>query len=247
MQNLKKINFHMHSSHSDGLFDFKTIINRAKEQDMDAIGFSDHYMTKKLPEEFQVVYLEWYISDFHDTIKEYKASNLLRIGDKELKVYLGIEIDCGNASGADVEEWDFDNLNKLDFVLLEYINDKNWQGKDLEEVMEAIKGRIRVPIGLAHNNLMENFAIKDKDDCERLAGILENYNIFVELNEGENFANSIDGTYYFEFFSEDLIDSLKNHKIKFSIGTDSHQFYNLNEIDKALNFMEKYGLEQVKF
>ena len=242
------MNLHIHSRYSDGRMDANSILQRANEMKMDVIGITDHFATNKLQKEYKVNNLTDYILDLREIqqLENDISLDSYNTNGNGTKLLLGLEIDCG-MMGIKISESDIGLINNLDFCLLEYIQDKYWKGKNIEDVNEELIKKLKIPVGLAHNNLMKNFNLHSREKCRDLCKFLSENKIFVELNEGESYCNSDEGKYYFELFSEDLIIAFKDYNIKFSIGTDSHSDYLLNNTQKSEKFVVNNNLDIVKF
>jgi hypothetical protein len=111
----KKGNYHTHTTLSDGLYDPEEIINMAINAGLDEIGITDHYFTLKGNINFVD---DHQIDEYVQTIQELKQKYAGKI-----RVLAGLEIDtsCFNPKRSNLP---FDKLNKLDYVLFEYVEDQ---------------------------------------------------------------------------------------------------------------------------
>lgn len=229
---MKKHNLHIHTNYSDGSLQLYQIAPLAINQKLEIIGITDHAFTKKLSEVYQIKDLDKYIQN----LKEYK------IYEPKLKILKGIEIDVSLDYGINPKELPFDKLNQLDYILFEYVNtlEEDWGitgNRDISEIVN-IRNRLKIPVGLAHNDIQKNYNGKEKE----IAKILGQENIFIELNTCPK-GNRRNGISYFNHFNEELIGELNKNNVRFVIGTDSHDGNQLAYICTAEEFMQKHNLK----
>lgn len=210
------VDFHIHSTFSDGKYSIGEITNFARKHNFRSIGITDHYKTTKV-KSMDNKMLEKYIETI-DSI------------NSDIKIYKGIEIDF--SSRTDFSMLDFSIFENLNFVLFEYVEDSSMGGYPLWRLLE-IFDKIKIPIGLAHNNIMKNFHFIKMDD---LISLFESHSIFIELNTNKNY--TILGEYYYTL-SEEFFKLLKGRNVPISVGSDMH-----NSLDEMLNV--KNGLEFIE-
>ncbi|MBT3297357.1 PHP domain-containing protein [archaeon] len=223
---MKKHNLHLHTTYSDGTHSPEDLIQKLKKQKVELIGLTDHAFTKKCQ----------CVTDFNEYLKL-----------KDLGVLIGLEIDLSKRYGTDPFKLPFEKLNQFDYLLFEYIDtlEERWgeiYGRKISDLI-AIRHKLKIPVGLAHNDLDWNYS-RDED---KIAHILSNYDIFVELSDSEKCTmnykrNSRKGRDYFEHFSQPLIDALKKYEVKFVAGTDSHRSQHLVP-NKAYQFVTDNNLK----
>jgi len=238
-----KINLHNHTHYSDGAFSPEELIKFAIESGFTHIGITDHY-TAKIPGSNSVMSygLEKYIEDLRALSAKYSPY---------ISVLLGLEIIFSilqtDFSSFNLPFPDRNLLNKLDFVLFEYVQDSSFMGLSLEELVK-IRPFLNMPIGLAHADFSRNFSdIPPKE----LANTLAKNKIFVELCPSTRNSRVLAVGYakYMNFFSflkppvqyvdagtyvpyyrvensynKALYKAFKNSGVLFSIGTDTHEF-----------------------
>ncbi len=219
----RAMNFHIHSTWSDGVYTPEIIVKEAIKRKIDKIAITDHYHTRKTrsiaPGE-----LGTYIADIKTLRKKYA---------RDIDIYVGVEIDFSSRT-------DIDNLPSfegLDFVLFEYVQDELWGGHPLWMLLN-IRKNIKCPVLLAHNNIARNF--KDVD-LDALIKVLEADNIGVELNTNQDYTQL--GAPYYRiatvFFSK-----IAGKKIPVSVGSDMHENLELlGNTGDALSFIQEMGLE----
>ena len=234
VMDIKRHNLHIHSTMTDGSLEPEDIVMIADENNMDIIGICDHAFSKKLSQERQVSYrLEYYINNL-DRINSYS---------KKVKLIKGIEIDVSRDYGTDPARLPYNKLNDLDYILFEYVNSgMEWwghvDGRDIYEIIK-IRDKIKVPLGLAHNDIQKNFDGRE----EEIARLLGENDIFLELNQSEGKRNLRDGKNYFEHFSYKLIENLAEYSVKVVVGTDMHEYKkSIYSIDAALDFIKSNDL-----
>ncbi len=218
------MNFHIHTTWSDGIFTPEIIVREAIKRKMDKIAITDHYLTKKtasLPPK----YLKMYVEDLRGLKKKYS---------KNIDIYIGLEIDFSNRT-------DLDNLpdfSDLDFLLFEYVQDELWDGYPLWMLLNVRK-KINKPVILAHNDISRNFK---NADYKALLHVLESDNIGVELNTNYNYTRL--GLPFYRL-AEDFFSKLRDYKIPISIGSDLHDdIENINNVGDAFTFIQEIHLDK---
>ncbi|UCE37382.1 MAG: PHP domain-containing protein [Thermoplasmata archaeon] len=220
------MNLHNHTTFSDGRFSPREIIEAGIEADFAHIAITDHYMTNKVD---SIPYdgLMNYIQDIRVLKEEFQ--------DKII-VLCGVEIDACKKR-TDFAKMPYEDLNKLDLVLFEYVQNDIWNGMPLWELL-GIRENIKPPVGLAHNDIGKNFSHSKYDE---LIAVLEANNIFIELCP--SLRNSKLNTPFYHF-AEGFFASLRDTKVLISIGTDTHtNLKNVGNIGDAMDFIERYGLQ----
>jgi len=233
----QKMNLHAHSRWSDGRFSISDLLALAAKSGLEILGISDHIYTTKLPPEKQVQDLSAYIESVKNFAPQAHAFGL--------KLKTGIEIDCSEDMGVDPVFWDLDGLNRLDYILLEYVNEGWAMGRALEKLAPFLRPRITIPIGLCHNNIMEYFHLDQEEPLQRFIGCLTKYEIFIELNQSELGRNTAEGRDYFELWPDELFVHLRDGGVRFSIGTDAHETPAIGAINRALEVVRRYGLQLI--
>ena len=217
------MNFHIHSTWSDGTYTPEIIVKEAIKRKIDKIAITDHYETSKTTS-LPAKYLRMYVEDLRGLRKKY--------GD-EIDIYIGLEIDFSPRT-------DIDNLpdfSDVDFLLFEYVQDELWEGYPLWQLLNLRK-EIDRPIILAHNDISRNF--RDVDYLSLLR-VLEADRIGIELNTNYNYTK-LDMPYY--RLAEDFFRMLKDFKIPISVGSDMHDDLNeLANVEDALTFIQEMHME----
>ncbi len=217
------MNFHIHSTWSDGTYTPEIIVREAIKRKMDKIAITDHYLTEKtasLPPK----YVKMYIEDLRTLKKKYS---------KDIDIYIGLEIDFSPRT--DIEH--LPNFEDVDFLLFEYVQDEMWEGYPLWMLLN-IRKKFEKPVILAHNDISKNFG---SGDYLSLVKVLQADNIGIELNTNYNYTK-LDMPYY--RLAEDFFDVLKNYNVPISIGSDMHHDLNeINDTSDALSFIQEKHLE----
>ncbi len=217
------INFHIHSTWSDGLYTPEIIVREAIKKKMEKIAITDHYETKKV-NSVPKKYLKMYVEDLKALRRKY--------GDK-IDIYIGIEVDFSPRTNID----NLPTFEEFDLVLFEYVQDSLWDGYPLWMLLDKRK-EIDSLVILAHNDLNKNFGDANIDAFLR---VLESDRIGVELNTSMNYTKL--GTYYYRL-AEDIFKEMKNYKIPISVGSDMHEdIERVDDVKDALSFIQELHLE----
>ena len=223
---IEMMNLHNHTTYSDGRYSPKEIIEAGIDYGLTHIAITDHFMTKKV-ESLPFDGLPGYIGEIKTLAEEF---------DDKIVVLCGVEIDSSKKR-TDFSKLNYDDLNNLDFVLFEYIQNDIWNGMPLWELLR-IRENIKCPVGLAHNDIGKNFSHTKYDE---LIAVLEANSIFIELCP--SLRNSKLNTPYYHF-AEGFFAMIRGSDVLISIGTDTHSnLKNVGNIDDAMDFVKKYGLE----
>lgn len=222
------INLHNHSTWSDGHYSPEQLVRMGIVSGLTHLGISDHYYTAKLVAEGTYVdidELEAYVADLGHIAEVYAG---------QIHVLAGIEVDWSpRAAGVLSALWPV--IDQLDYVLFEYVESEPWAGYSLEDLL-AVLPLIHIPVGLAHNNLSENFAPSRTPG--ELVSVLQEHQIFVELSTSPL-------TQYYrdtDPYSLRLWGSLVESQVRFSIGSDTHGFIDhVANVRDAHRFLEERG------
>lgn len=217
------INLHTHTVYSDGDYSPEQIVEAATRGHLTHIAITDHFETTKVN------------SLKTPKFKEYL--DLMReLGNRypDIEVLAGVEIDT-DPGRCDLDNLPIDLLNRLDLVLFEYVQTE--RGTTVEG-LEPILSRLKVPCGLAHNDLEKNFGGMSPTD---LAEHLERYGLFVEINNAWPYRR--DGLPFYEGAKEHY--AAFRGRVRVSVGTDVHhtlsEVYNL---ELPYRFVRRHGLEE---
>lgn len=220
------MDLHNHTLWSDGIHSPEKIIENAIEHKLTAIGISDHFQTDKC-NSVLIENLEDYIENLESLKLKYKDN---------IEIYSGIEI-CMNRDLCDLNNLPYDLFNKLDYVLLEYI-DYFKSSVKLNELENYTK-HLKCNIGLAHTDLLrlyKNYGLNF------LISKLKENNLFWELNVNEGYeyfdeiVKSID-----TWRTKRLFKYLKKNDIKISVGSDTHclDYYDIRKLQIG-NMLSKH-------
>jgi len=217
------MNFHIHTTWSDGTYTPEIIVREAIKRKMEKIAFTDHYRTSKVAS-IPPKYLRMYVEDLRGLQHKY--------GD-EIDIYIGIEVDFSPRT--DIKN--LPNFEDFDLVLFEYVQDSLWDGHPLWMLLD-IRKDINAPVILAHNDLSRNFG---GTNVQAFLRVLEADNIGVELNTNFNYTKL--GQFYYRL-ATNIFYEMRNYKIPISVGSDLHD--NLDSVDDvrdALDFIQEMHLE----
>ncbi len=223
---MERMNLHNHTTFSDGKYSGDEIVSEAIEHELKWVAITDHYRTSKVmsldPHDIGV-----YISSMNKLKRKFKG---------EIKVLAGIEIDSSrDRTNFATVPWK--ELNKLDFVLFEYVQDDLWSGMPLWQLLKLRKN-LKPPMGLAHNDIGRNFA---NTNISKMLHVLKSHNIFIELSS--TLRNSKFNKPYYHF-AEGFFRRVKG-EILLSIGTDTHtEIKDVGDVSDAYHFIDKLGLQE---
>jgi len=229
----------VHTKHSDGIFQLGKLVQIAKQKGLEIIGISDHAFSSKLSDQYQVTdVLDYYLARLDEAKNDAEG----------IDVRAGIEIDVSMLCGVAPARLPFDVLDQLDYALFEYVNTENeyWGrvgSRDIRELI-VVRDRLTIPIGLAHNDMQQNFEGRE----EEIARQLGKNDIFVELNQSEHSSrrgvgrNTRDGSDYYCHFSKKLLDALRKYDVKVVLGKDTHKDEGLADLDDAIEFVRREQL-----
>ncbi|MBI3037456.1 hypothetical protein HYY75_00195, partial [bacterium] len=99
-----------------------------------------------------------------------------------LKVWYGIEIDsCLRRVGVSLQELPWEDFNQLDYVLVEYVGEKEWEGLPLAEIVRMRK-LCKIPMILAHPNIQ---SLEENFPLGILVEVMRRHNISLEITGGK--------------------------------------------------------------
>ena len=218
------MNFHIHTTWSDGVYTPEIIVREAVKKKVDKIAITDHYLTKKTSS-IPPKYIKMYLEDIRALRKKYGS---------KVDIYIGLEIDFSPRTNI-ASLPDFEGFN---FLLFEYVQDDLWDGYPLWDLLDLRK-RIKVPVILAHNDLGRNFG---NTDISSFLRVLEADNIGIELNTNINYTQL--GMPYYRA-SQRIFEKVKNYDIPISVGSDLHDDLELiDDVGDALSFIQEVHLER---
>jgi len=213
----KIMDMHNHTTWSDGEHEAEELIENAINHGVEIIGISDHYDTIKC-HSIPASMLREYIQSLEEIKNKYKG---------KIKVLSGIEI-CMNQEWCYLYNLRFDILNRLDYVLFEYV-DYFPDSVTIKE-MKEYTSKITCKKGLAHTNL---FSLGEKYGLENVIKDLKDNDLFWEINVNpgykyfDNIIVNKETTPVVELFNK-----LKEYDIKITVGSDTHslRFYDSERI-----------------
>lgn len=203
------INLHTHTLYSDGDYTPEQIVEAASRGNLTHIAITDHFETSKV-NSLRASEFNEYLDRLRDLGRRYS----------NVQVLAGVEIDT-NPNRCDLDNLPVDMLNKLDLVLFEYVQA---EGGTTIEGLEPLLSRLKIPCGLAHNDLERNFRGMSS---QALAEHLERHDLFVEINTAWPYRR--DGLPFYELAKERF--AAFRGRVRVSVGTDVHhtlsEVYNL--------------------
>lgn len=240
------INLHNHTTWSDGRFSPDEIVRAALAAGLSHVGISDHFRSAKLGASGHYVVIE----EFDHYVAELRALSAAYTG--RIKVLVGIEIDFSERTPlAQLWRKGFQQtpLNTLDYVLFEYVADRDWQGYPLSALL-SYRRWLQVPVGLAHNFLVRNLA--PTHSAAQLAQTLSEQRIFVELNTAEEYTAAIspddEPVPYYRYpdpYNEAFFAACHESEVLFSVGSDTHRYLeHVALVKDAHDFLQAQNLAE---
>lgn len=216
------INLHTHTLYSDGDYTPEQIVGAASKGHLTHIAITDHFETSKV-RSLRAPKFPEYLDLLRDLGRRYP----------DVKVLAGVEIDT-DPRRCDLDNLPIDLLNQLDLVLFEYVQTD--RGTTVEG-LEPLLSQLKVPCGLAHNDLEMNF--KDLSPPE-LAEHLRGHGLFVEINTAWPYKR--DGVPFYEL-ARDHYAAFRG-RVKISVGTDVHHALSeVYSLEMPYRFVRRQGLE----
>ncbi|MHA2225933.1 MAG: PHP domain-containing protein [Candidatus Hodarchaeales archaeon] len=178
------IDYHIHTSFSDGFFDPQEMILAAVERGIKEICITDHYSTWK------PALSDWNLDEYHSTLQGIRKEE-----SSDVQLFIGIEVDTSSIVS-------FKLLQELewDLILFEYIFSQPQWEKAFHQMIRFKKEFPDFQVGLAHTRFTR---VQDSKLDYVLEKILE-YNIIIELNT--NYRNYLDK--YFSYLDEEFYYSI---------------------------------------
>ena len=220
------INLHTHTRFSDGDFAPEEIVEAAVEAGLTHIAITDHFDTKKcssMPRQSLTEYIR-------------HIDRVRRAYADRITVLAGVEIDTVERR-CELSTLPFDELNRLDLVLIEYVNDRGRGGLPVQRLEELVSN-FRIPVGMAHTNFPETFPEWSPED---LADLLGSLGVYVELNSAVPYR--IGGRRFYEL--SDAYYRAFASKVKVAVGTDTHHHLSrVGKVEHPYHFIRALGLEE---
>jgi len=130
-------NYHAHTTMSDGIYTPEEVVEKAIEAGLAEIGITDHYFTLKGGINFvDDDQIDNYLRKIEDLRQKY--------GDR-IRILAGLEIDtsCFNLKRSRLP---FDKLNKLDYVLFEYVEDQGMGEASKQQLVHSYIQQTRAQV-----------------------------------------------------------------------------------------------------
>jgi len=239
---MRRHNLHTHTDYSDGKLSPEKLVETAKQTSLKILGINDHAFTTKMVDHEISDHLEQYL----EHLRKIQSSS------SNINVRIGIEIDASKNCGTDPSQLPFNVLNKFDYIFFEYVDTEHewwgWVGtRNISEIVK-VRDKLKVPVGLAHNDIQKNYKGGERD----IATLLAENDIFIELCQSEYSKarwagrNTRDGKDYYQHFSQKLIEGLLDNGVKVVAGSDFHgrkDLTSLDNLDGVYQFIEKNHLQ----
>lgn len=147
------MDFHVHTSHSDGRSAPIEVIERAIQLGISHLGIADHYGGLESYAIISIDKLSQHIAELRELKQLYQT---------KINLWIGLET-------AFLDDLPFTLLNKLDYMLFEDIE----TSPRLDYFVGKVKPNLSIPTGMAHPQIIL---------LENSIDILEHEQIFIELN-----------------------------------------------------------------
>lgn len=220
-RNIEFYDLHIHTEWSDGDDPVEVVIQTAEEKGLKVIGICDHLSELKASVPFEEEGLKEYISDIKDSAKKFPS----------VKVFLGLEIDTFPLENMNMN---VDLLKDFDFLLFEDVT-KLMTLKKFSNWVKDYYSKNKSPIiGISHPNLGWPAQLAGK-----IVEFIESANVFIEFNA--NYTTNYEGGR-----NTTIYENLKNSKVKFTIGSDSHSFKTIGNFNYAIEFLEGLGFSPIE-
>jgi len=253
-----KINYHTHTTYSDGKNSMEEYVKVAIDNNFSEIGFSDHFILLPSgsfpPYSMKLNDLTKYINEARSLRKKYRS---------KIKIKIGIEVDFFPENCKDVakilSKYPFDYtiiavhyVNSFPFDTLDAINE--WKNFDNNEIIRIYKSYYElvmesINIGLfdivAHIDLIKKFGFIPNYDFrdyeKKLIDLIAQKDIVVEINSS-GLRHPIKEIYP----SERIVRIIAEKKIPVILSTDAHEVKHLIEgYEKVLDFARKFQLKKI--
>jgi histidinol phosphatase-like PHP family hydrolase len=211
---------HNHTTLSDGRAEPDEVVQAAIDGGLEAVGIADHFLTKKT-RSVAPAELPRYVAAIEALKSRFEG---------KIRVLAGLEVDA-SAVRTELDSLAPEMVSGLDYVLFEHVQDDLWDGIPFWEFLAIVK-RLKIPCGLAHNDLGRNFVDVRKD---YLIEVLVANRVFIELNTGKRYSKM--GKQYYEL-SETLIREFARSRVLFSLGSEGHRD-DAADVGKAVEFARR--------
>lgn len=206
------IDYHIHTSFSDGFFSPRDMILAAAERGIQEVCITDHYSNWK-PALSNLVFEEYYT-----TLNEMRNHESLGT-----KIFIGIEVDITSIDALYPLQ-DF----QWDLILFEYVfAQSNWE-KKFQQVLNFKRKNQNYKVGLAHTR----FTRVSESKIDYVLKKIREFEIIIELNTG--YGNYMDS--WFSYLDNEFwysIGSDSHHKQ--SLGNTAHAINFLKERNISLD------------
>ena len=243
------VDYHVHTTFSDGKSDLTNYVREAEKKRLDEIGFSDHIHFKKESWSMSFVDLPIYVH----RITSLKASSRVsvKIGlevdfipseiDGLMQVINGFDFDYLIGSVHHLGDWLIDTERQID----------KWKWKDVDEVYQQYYTVVQsmVKTGLfdivGHLDLAKKFGFRPKGDLtdvlSETVGAISKKHMCVEAN-----TSGLRRPCHEIYPSEKLLEMCFNHGVPVTMGSDAHMPEHVaSDFGQARTLLRKVGYTQI--
>jgi histidinol-phosphatase (PHP family) len=243
------IDYHVHTTFSDGLSDFSDYVEEAVKRNVDEIGFSDHIHFKKESWSMSHTDLPAYVS---------KISSLKRTSPISVKT--GLEVDFVPSKMANlmrvIEEFDFDYLLGSVHHVGSWLIDSDreieeWKRRDVDQVCQQyyvlVQDMARTGLFdiIGHLDLVKKFGFMPKNDLTSLwretIEAVSKSKMCIEIN-----TSGLRKPCREVYPSERLLRMCFDYGLPLTLGSDAHRPQDVGaDFGKAIDLLRKIGYVQI--
>ncbi|MFX1516719.1 MAG: CpsB/CapC family capsule biosynthesis tyrosine phosphatase [Promethearchaeota archaeon] len=181
------IDYHIHTSFSDGFFSPRDMIQAAAERGIQEVCITDHYSS------WQPALSELEFEEYFSTLHDIRRNESL-----DIKIFIGIEVNLSTIEILDPLQ-DF----QWDLILFEYVFTESTWKKKFHQLLNFKKKNPNYNIGLAHTR----FTRVSESDLDYVLNKIRESDIIIELNTSygnymEQCFNYLDEEYWYSVGSD---------------------------------------------
>jgi len=247
-----RLDYHIHTTFSDGRNDLHECVHEAAKKRIDEIGFSDHIYLKKEDWSMVPADLPKYVS---------KIGALKKLSQISIKTGLEVEFVPYQMEGLmqEINRFDFDYLMGSVHFIGDWQFDsekqiEEWKRRDVNQVYEQYFDLVRTMAKtrlfdfVGHLDLVKKFGFRPRSDLKDLlletVRTISKSGMCIEVNTG-----GLRKPCHEIYPSEKLLKMCFDNGLPITLGSDAHLSEDVGAgFDKAIDFVRKAGYaEIVKF
>ncbi len=244
-----RLDYHMHSTYSDGRRSLGEYVAEAEKKKIDEIGFSDHIYLEKRQWSMDHANLPKYVSDI-ETLKN----------NSNISIKTGLEVDFVpdrmDSLMRLIEQWNPDYLigsvHHVGYWLLDSEREiDEWKKREVDQVYTQYFDLVQVMAKtqlfdiVGHLDLVKKFGHRPKDDLTdlmlRTVETIGKSGMCVEIN-----TSGLRKPCHEIYPSEKLLRMCFNNGVPISFGSDAHAPEDVgNGFDQAIALARRVGYEEI--